>query len=29
MIYAPRNDTEREVVAQLVKAAYRYAARLK
>lgn len=28
MIYAPRNDTEREVVAQLVKSAYRYAARL-
>jgi hypothetical protein len=28
MIYAPRNDTEREVVAHLVKAAYRYAAGL-
>ncbi len=29
MIYAPRNDAEREVVADLVKAAYRYAARLR
>lgn len=28
MIYAPRNDDEREVVGDLVKAAYRYAARL-
>lgn len=29
MIYAPRNDAEREVVADLVTAAYRYAAGLR